>query len=180
MPRAALHPLCAAPSTPPHTHAARRAPPAEAVHSPIAVSACDENDYEPFGRESACTQREDGQRYDSLTGLDACAVDPTMQMTAETWATWAPGPLECTPGTVTEKCCWWGRGAIHTTGNAVLLNPLPFLVSVRVTCCVTCRGTCRGTCCHMASRCSCGCFRPKQLRQSSEGGDREGAQPEQH
>merc|ERR1719461_2090983 len=24
--------------------------------------------------------------------------------------------MECTPGTATEGCCWWGRGAIQTTG----------------------------------------------------------------
>lgn len=45
-------------------------------------------------------------------------------MTAETYASWAPGPMECTPGTVTSGCCWWGRGAIQTTGpnNYGLLN----------------------------------------------------------
>jgi len=32
--------------------------------------------------------------------------------------------MKCEPGTVTEKCCWWGRGAIQTTGpnNYGLLN----------------------------------------------------------
>lgn len=39
-----------------------------------------------------------------------------MSMTAETFASWTPGPMKCTPGTVTEGCCWWGRGAIQTTG----------------------------------------------------------------
>lgn len=45
-------------------------------------------------------------------------------MTAETFASWTPGPMECVPGTVTEGCCWWGRGAIQTTGpnNYGLLN----------------------------------------------------------
>jgi len=38
-------------------------------------------------------------------------------MTAETSASWATlGPMECTPDTATEGCCWWGRGAIQTTG----------------------------------------------------------------
>ena len=48
-----------------------------------------------------------------------------MKMTAVTYAPWAKlGPMECTPGTVTEKCCWWGRGAIQTTGpnNYGMLN----------------------------------------------------------
>ena len=40
-----------------------------------------------------------------------------MQMTAVTYvASYADGPLTCAPGTVTEGCCWWGRGAIQTTG----------------------------------------------------------------
>jgi len=78
-------------------------------------SACDENNYRGW-ETSACTQRSDGQRYDSLTGPPACAVDPQMRMTAETYASWTPGPLECVPGTATEGCCWWGRGAIQTTG----------------------------------------------------------------
>jgi len=32
--------------------------------------------------------------------------------------------MKCAPGTVTEGCCWWGRGAIQTTGpnNYGLLN----------------------------------------------------------
>jgi predicted chitinase len=78
-------------------------------------SACDENNY--LGIETApCTQRGDGQRYDSLTGPPACTVDKQMHMVAETWASWTPGPMSCVPGTVTEGCCWWGRGAIQTTG----------------------------------------------------------------
>lgn len=78
-------------------------------------SACDENNY--LGIESApCTQRHDGQRYDTLVSPPACTVDRNMRMTAETWASWTPGPMKCEPGTVTEGCCWWGRGAIQTTG----------------------------------------------------------------
>ena len=47
-----------------------------------------------------------------------------MRMTAETWASWTVGPMKCEPGTVTEGCCWWGRGAIQTTGphNVKLLQ----------------------------------------------------------
>lgn len=78
-------------------------------------SACDENNYS--GKpDAACTQRYDGQRYDSLVSSTSCAVDPNMQMRAETHASWTPGPMECIPGTLTEGCCWWGRGAIQTTG----------------------------------------------------------------
>lgn len=78
-------------------------------------SACDENNY--LGIETApCTQRADGERYDSLTHPPACAVDLQMHMVAETHASWTPGPMSCVPGTVTEGCCWWGRGAIQTTG----------------------------------------------------------------
>lgn len=45
-------------------------------------------------------------------------------MTAVTFAKWTPGPMKCAPGTETEGCCWWGRGAIQTTGpnNYGLLN----------------------------------------------------------
>eukprot|EP00041_Stephanoeca_diplocostata_P001560 m.20429 g.20429 ORF g.20429 m.20429 type:complete len:68 (-) comp12143_c0_seq1:213-416(-) len=35
----------------------------------------------------------------------SCAVDPQMQMTAETFAPWTLGPMECTPGTATATCC---------------------------------------------------------------------------
>ncbi|EOD05101.1 hypothetical protein EMIHUDRAFT_453682 [Emiliania huxleyi CCMP1516] len=80
-------------------------------------TACDENDYPPSSPTASCTQRSDGELYHSLNDQPwACYVDPQMTMTAETWASWAPGPLKCEPGTGTEKCCWWGRGAIQTTG----------------------------------------------------------------
>jgi len=77
-------------------------------------TACDENNYTGWATAS-CTQRGDGQLYSSLTGPDACAVDTNMQMTAETWASWAPGPMQCGPSN-NPGCCWWGRGAIQTTG----------------------------------------------------------------
>ena len=78
-------------------------------------SACDENNY--LGTVTApCTQRGDGQPYASLIGPPACAVDLAMTMTAETYASWTPGPMTCIPNTVTAGCCWWGRGAIQTTG----------------------------------------------------------------
>lgn len=64
-------------------------------------------------------------------------VDNSMHMIAETFASWAPGPMECKPNTVTEGCCWWGRGAIQTTGphNYALLQQnvvehIPELASV--------------------------------------------------
>lgn len=75
---------------------------------------CDENNWSNSPTAS-CTQRADGQLYSSLTGEGACAVTNDMQMTAETSASWSV-PMECTPGTDTETCCWWGRGAIQTTG----------------------------------------------------------------
>jgi len=80
-------------------------------------SACDENNYTGWST-AACSQRYDGIQYKDLTGTlpGGCPVDPNMQMTAETFATWTSGPLQCGPGTETEGCCWWGRGAIQTTG----------------------------------------------------------------
>merc|ERR1712203_236416 len=78
-------------------------------------SACDENNYSGLST-APCTQRSDGIRYDSLTSPPSCEVDPQMRMTAETYASWTPGPMQCVPGTETEGCCWWGRGAIQTTG----------------------------------------------------------------
>merc|ERR1712228_634261 len=71
-------------------------------------TACDENNY--TGLETAsCTQRHDGGVYHHLVGQPhACKVDPNMSMTAVTYASWTPGPMKCEPGTVTEKCCWWG------------------------------------------------------------------------
>ncbi len=78
-------------------------------------TACDENNYKRTAT-AACTQRDDGQLYHSLVSATSCKVDAQMRMKAETFASWTPGPLECVPGTVTEKCCWWGRGAIQTTG----------------------------------------------------------------
>ena len=85
-------------------------------------SSCDENDYRGWV-DSACTQRGGKERYDALTDQPwACTVprpgtevDKTMRMKAVT-AVLANPPLECVPGTVTEGCCWWGRGAIQTTG----------------------------------------------------------------
>jgi predicted chitinase len=78
---------------------------------------CDETNYRGW-ETAACTQREDGQRYDSLTQAPSCNVDPNMHMIAETMASWAQSNprMECKPGTSTEGCCWWGRGAIQTTG----------------------------------------------------------------
>ncbi len=78
-------------------------------------TACDENNYKRTAT-AACTQRDDGQLYHLLVSATSCKVDAQMRMKAETFASWTPGPLECVPGTVTEKCCWWGRGAIQTTG----------------------------------------------------------------
>jgi len=58
-------------------------------------TACDENNYKRTATAS-CTQRGDGARYDGLNEKSwACPVDKGMSMTAETWATWAPGPLKC-------------------------------------------------------------------------------------
>lgn len=36
-------------------------------------------------------------------------------MTAVTHAAWTPGPMKCSSGE-NPGCCWWGRGAIQTTG----------------------------------------------------------------
>jgi predicted chitinase len=80
-------------------------------------SACDENNH--LGTATApCTQRADKERYDSLTDAPACAVDKDMHMVAKTQAAWAAKspPMSCVPNTDTAGCCWWGRGAIQTTG----------------------------------------------------------------
>jgi len=83
-------------------------------------SACDENNYTGLSTAS-CTQRGDGQLYADLGADDgsdgSCPRDNQMTMTAETAASWTPGPMKCEPGTETEGCCWWGRGAIQTTGR---------------------------------------------------------------
>jgi len=83
-------------------------------------SACDENNYTGWSSAS-CTQRQDGQLYADLGADDgsdgSCPRDNGMTMTAETAASWTPGPMKCEPGTETEGCCWWGRGAIQTTGR---------------------------------------------------------------
>merc|ERR1719150_2604464 len=83
-------------------------------------SACDENNYTGLSTAS-CTQRGDGQLYADLGASDgsdgSCPRDNQMTMTAETAASWTPGPMKCQPGTETEGCCWWGRGAIQTTGR---------------------------------------------------------------
>jgi len=78
-------------------------------------SACDENNY-INSPTAPCTQRSDGSLYADLTSPPACDVDLNMHMVAETRASWTSGPMECTPNTVTAGCCWWGRGAIQTTG----------------------------------------------------------------
>jgi len=87
-------------------------------------SACDENNYTNSATAS-CTQRADGSKYADLNNEAwACTVDMNMKMTAETYASWTPGPMKCAPGGATAGCCWWGRGAIQTTGpnNYGLLN----------------------------------------------------------
>lgn len=100
---------------------------AQARWESATFTACDENDWKrlPNGL-SACSQRHpaDPQYHELNDQAYACPVDPDMQMTATTAASWAPGPLKCVPGTATESCCWWGRGAIQTTGpnNYGLLN----------------------------------------------------------
>jgi predicted chitinase len=77
---------------------------------------CDEANWRGYSTAS-CTQRADGQRYDSLTGPPACTVDLNMHMVAVTKAHWGGSPpMECVPGTATAGCCWWGRGSIQTTG----------------------------------------------------------------
>ena len=80
-------------------------------------TACDENNYTNLDT-AACTQREDGELYHTLIDKKwHCPVKKDMHMTAVTKAFWVTkGPMECKPGTVTEGCCWWGRGAIQTTG----------------------------------------------------------------
>ena len=78
-------------------------------------SSCDENNHQNIPT-AACSQRTDGTLYNDLTSPISCDIDLEMRMTAETHASWTSGPLECAPGTVTEGCCWWGRGAIQTTG----------------------------------------------------------------
>ena len=80
-------------------------------------TACDENNYVNT-ETAACSQRWDGSKYHDLGKGDplSCDVDPGMATKALTWASWAPGPMQCGPGTPTEKCCWWGRGAIQLTG----------------------------------------------------------------
>ena len=101
-------------------------------------TACDENNYQGWAT-SACTQRDDGSLYHSLTGSQhACSVVASMTMTAETHASWTPGPLTCGPGTVTENCCWWGRGAIQTTCVIAFRAALGSLVII--SCCTGCSG----------------------------------------
>merc|ERR1712228_226232 len=47
----------------------------------------------------------------------ACAVSKTMSIPTSTNTTdGRDSTLECTPGTDTAGCCWWGRGPIQTTG----------------------------------------------------------------
>jgi len=83
-------------------------------------SACDENNYTGLSTAS-CTQRGDGQLYADLGASDgsdgSCPRDNSMTMTAETAASWTSGPMKCMPGGELEGCCWWGRGAIQTTGR---------------------------------------------------------------
>lgn len=58
-------------------------------------SACDENNYTNSATAS-CTQRADGSKYADLNDETwACPVDMNMKMTAETYANWTPGPMEC-------------------------------------------------------------------------------------
>jgi len=79
-------------------------------------TACDENNYTKSPT-AACSQRGENALYaDDNDKIYACPVDLNMKMTAVTYADFTDGPMKCAPGTVTEGCCWWGRGAIQTTG----------------------------------------------------------------
>ena len=91
--------------------------------------------------DAACTQRDDGARYDALNDqLWSCDVDKQMNVTAVTFvSSYASGPLKCEPGTVTKGCCWWGRGAIQTTGpnnygllQQKVISKIPALSSVNL------------------------------------------------
>jgi predicted chitinase len=78
-------------------------------------SACDENNYTGW-KTAPCTQRTDGILYAGLNDREwACDVDMNMEMTAVTHASWTPGPMKCS-SSENPGCCWWGRGAIQTTG----------------------------------------------------------------
>jgi hypothetical protein len=82
----------------------------------VPFSSCDESNYRNW-ENASCTQREDGKPYAMLNEEPwACGVDASMTVTAATAESYADAPLKCEPGTITESCCWWGRGAIQTTG----------------------------------------------------------------
>jgi predicted chitinase len=114
-----------------------------------AFTACDENNYTKTDA-APCSQRDDGELYASLNDESyACTVDKDMTMTAETYLT-DPGPMECTPDTVTEGCCWYGRGAIQTTGpnnygllNEEVIKQFPSLVAKDVNICTNPEAMCQ-------------------------------------
>jgi len=99
-------------------------------------TACDENNHTGYtkanpnpatGRPAECSQREhpgDDMYHEITQSPNSCTVTTDMHMTAQTKASWVTnGFMECKPdptdgseGTDTAGCCWWGRGAIQTTG----------------------------------------------------------------
>ena len=63
-----------------------------------------------------CGQRRGRKLYHELNSSEAaCYVDPEMATTAVTHLP-SQRALSCRPGTKTERCCWWGRGAIEIYG----------------------------------------------------------------
>jgi len=101
---------------------------AQCKHESAIWTACDENWWNVNAPQGSCSQRPDNALYHEITGPGACPVDPNMRMTAVTRGG-GMKEIKCDPDTPefsegTRKCCWWGRGAIQTTGplNYGLLN----------------------------------------------------------
>ena len=84
---------------------------------------CDESVWNQncYGGNCSCGQF--GNNYTTGSGytvLPVCDLDTSMNISAsnnKNNSKWTTGSMECTSGTSTEGCCWWGRGPTQLTGR---------------------------------------------------------------
>ncbi len=84
---------------------------------------CDESNWKNDCQHGPCGCGQFGHDYTSGAGYvvpPACPLDKTMNINAAdngNNAKWAKGQMECTAGTASAGCCWWGRGPTQLTGR---------------------------------------------------------------
>jgi hypothetical protein len=87
------------------------------------MQVCDESDWGNNCLNGVCPCGQFGHDYtngDGYTVPPLCAANANMSIDAAANgnnAKWAQGQMQCTPGTPSSGCCWWGRGPTQLTGR---------------------------------------------------------------